>query len=83
MIRLAVRTDRMRLLATDEAVNRLAGQVTAVEYHGPFVRVGLQDKAGSDHSLLLSEADFYARPVALGEQVLAGFQPSDVHVLSN
>ncbi len=83
VVRLAVRTDRMRLLANDQAMNRLAGEVTAVEYHGPFVRVGLQDKAGSDHSLLLSEADFYARPVALGERVFAGFQPADVHVLAN
>jgi putative spermidine/putrescine transport system ATP-binding protein len=83
MVRLAVRTDRMRLLSGDAAMNRLAGEVTAVEYHGPFVRVGLQDKAGSDHSLLLSEADFYARPVVLGERVFAGFQPADVHVLMN
>ena len=83
VVRLAVRTDRMRLLNADAPVNRLAGEVTAVEYHGPFVRVGLQDKAGSDHSLLLTEADFYARPVALGEQVFAGFQPADVHVLTN
>ncbi len=82
-VRLAVRTDRMRLLQDDPAINRLAGDVTAVEYHGPFVRVGLQDKAGNDHSLLLSEADFYARPVALGDRVVAGFQPPDVHVLAN
>jgi putative spermidine/putrescine transport system ATP-binding protein len=82
-VRLAVRTDRMRLGAEASANNRLSGEVTAVEYHGPFVRVGLQDKAGSDHSLLLSEADFYARPVALGEHVVAGFQPADVHVLTN
>ena len=82
-VRIAVRTDRMRLLSGGGDTNRLAGEVTAVEYHGPFVRVGLQDKAGADHSLLLSEADFYARPVALGEHVMAGFAPADVHVLTN
>ena len=81
-VQIAVRSDRMRLGADDGAPNRLAGQVTAVEYHGSFVRVALQDRAGADHSLLLSETDFYARPVALGEQVVAGFRPSDVHVLN-
>jgi putative spermidine/putrescine transport system ATP-binding protein len=81
-VQIAVRSDRMRLAPDDAAPNRLAGQVTAVEYHGSFVRVALQDRAGADHSLLLSETDFYARPVALGEQVVAGFRPSDVHVLT-
>jgi hypothetical protein len=57
--------------------------VTAVEYHGPFVRVGLQDTAGTAHSLLLSEEDFFARPVALGDRVVAGFQPADTHLLAN
>ncbi len=82
-LRLAVRTDRMRLMPPPELPNRLHGAVTAVEYHGPFVRVALQDKAGDDHSLLLSEQDFYARPVALGDQVVAGFSPADAHLLAN
>ncbi len=81
-VQIAVRSDRMRLAPDDAAPNRLAGQVTAVEYHGSFVRVALHDRAGADHSLLLSETDYYARPVALGEQVVAGFRPSDVHVLN-
>jgi hypothetical protein len=73
----------MRLMPSDELPNRLAAQVTAVEYNGSFVRVGLQDKGGADHSLMLSEADFYAHPVALGDNVVAGFQAADVHVLAN
>ena len=83
VVRIAVRSDRMRLMPSDDQTNRLAGQVTAVEYNGPFVRVGLQDIGGSDHSLLMSETEFYAHPVALGDRVVAGFQPSDVHVLAN
>ena len=82
-VRLAVRTDRMSLVPGPETTNRLAAEVMAVEYHGLFVRVALQDKAGSDHSLLLSEADFSAHPVALGDHVVAGFQPQDAHVLAN
>jgi len=68
VVRIAVRSDRMRLMPSDDLPNRLAAQVTAVE---------------SDHSLLLSETDFYAHPVALGDHVVAGFQPDDVHVLAN
>jgi putative spermidine/putrescine transport system ATP-binding protein len=83
VVRIAVRSDRMRLMPGDDMPNRMNAQVTAVEYNGPFVRVALQDVAGSDHSLLLSEADFYAHPVALGDRVVAGFQPADVHVLAN
>ena len=82
-VRLAVRSDRMRLAPDDALPNRLGGQVTAVEYHGSFVRIALQDAGGADHSLLLSESDFYARPVALGDRVVAGFAPADAHVLAN
>jgi putative spermidine/putrescine transport system ATP-binding protein len=82
-VRVAVRSDRMRFVPPAEFANRVAGEVTAVEYHGPFVRVGLQDTGGADHSLMLSEAEFYARPVALGERVVAGFKPEDAHVLFN
>ncbi len=82
-VRLAVRSDRMRLMPPPELPNRLHGAVTAVEYHGPFVRVALQDTAGTDHSLLLSETEFYARPVAMGDQVVAGFAPADAHLLAN
>ena len=83
MVRLAVRSDRMRLMPGNEHPNRIGGQVMAVEYLGSFVRVALQDAAGADHSLLLSEMDFYAHPVALGDHVVAGFAPSDAHLLAN
>ncbi len=82
-VRLAVRSDRMRLMPGADLPNRMAGEVTAVEYHGSFVRVAMQDAGGADHSLLLSEADFYARPVALGDRVVAGFASSDAHLLAN
>jgi putative spermidine/putrescine transport system ATP-binding protein len=82
-VRLAVRSDRMRLMPPADLPNRLGGEVTAVEYHGSFVRVVLQDATGTDHSLLLAETDFYARPVAPGEHVVAGFAPEDAHLLGN
>ncbi len=83
-VQLAVRSDRMRLLAPllpNAATNRLDAKVTAVEYHGPFVRIGLRDRGDAAHSLLLSEAEFFARPVSLGDAVVAGFEPADAHLL--
>ena len=83
-VQLAVRSDRMRLLPpvrSNAATNRLDAAVTAVEYHGPFVRVGLRDRCDNAHSLLLSEAEFFAHPVSPGDAVVAGFEPADAHLL--
>ena len=55
--------------------------MTAVEYSGTFVRLALQDSSGGAHSLLLSEADFFRRPVAMGDHVVTGFSPDDAHLL--
>jgi putative spermidine/putrescine transport system ATP-binding protein len=83
-VQIAVRGDRMRLLpdrGNAVAGNVLAAVVTAVEYHGPFVRVGLRDGSGAAHSLMLGEADFFAHPVAMGQPVQAEFDPADAHLL--
>ena len=78
-IRLAIRTDRMRL---DPALPHfIEGQVTAVEYHGLHIRLGLQDPSGTAHSLMLSETDFAAHPVSPGQTIRAGFSPADIHFL--
>ncbi len=82
-IRLAVRMDRMQIDPATAGPNRLPGQLTAIEYHGPFLRLALQDSTGTAHSLLLSEAAFDACPAQPGDQVIAGFNTSDTHILSN
>ena len=84
-IQIAVRGDRMHLLAPGvvaSASNVLAATVTAVEYHGALVRVGLRDGAGAAHSLMLGEADFFAHPVSPDEPVRAAFDPIDAHLLA-
>ena len=79
-LRIAIRTDRMRL---DAALPyQLPGRISAVEYHGLHVRLGLEDADGNAHSLLLTEAEFFARPLALGDAVAAGFTADDVHLLA-
>ena len=81
--RIAIRSDRMRLMPPANLPRRLPGRITAVEYHGPFVRLALRDDDGAAHSVLLSEAEFHAHPVALGDRVVAGFAPEDAHILAN
>jgi len=81
--RIAVRSDRMRLMPPANLPGKLPGQVTAVEYHGPFVRLGLRDAAGAAHSVLLTETEFYAHPVSVGDRVVAGYAPEHAHILAN
>ena len=82
-VQIAVRGDRMHILGpNDSAQNRLAASVTAVEYSGTFVRLALVDGSGGSHSLLLSEQEFFNRPVALGDHVVTGFAADDAHLLT-
>ena len=56
-VRVAIRTDRMRL--DPSLPYQLPGRISAVEYHGLHVRLGLEDADGNAHSLLLTEAGGY------------------------
>ncbi len=85
-VAIAVRSDRMRLAPADglaRHVNAVPAEVSAVEYQGPFVRVGLIDGMGGAHSLLLEEATYFAHPVAPGARIHASFAPADAHLLSS
>jgi putative spermidine/putrescine transport system ATP-binding protein len=80
-VQVAVRTDRLRL---DPALpNQMPGRITAVEYHGLHVRLGFEGAGSDGHSMLLTEAEFFARPVSAGDQVVAGFALEDAHPLSS
>ena len=81
--RIAIRSDRMRLVPPSNLPLHLPGEVTAVEYHGPFVRLSLRDDDGAAHSVLLTEGDYYSHPVSLGDRVVAGYSPEDAHILAN
>jgi putative spermidine/putrescine transport system ATP-binding protein len=83
--RVAVRSDHMRIAAPGSAVqgSSLPGTVTDVEYQGTYVLLGLavQNSASSTVSVVLSESDFLAMPLAPGQQVLLHWQPSEAHAL--
>ncbi|HWK45439.1 MAG TPA: ABC transporter ATP-binding protein [Stellaceae bacterium] len=91
----AVRCDRLHLMphtplglgGADRLdpgrLNQVPGEVSAIEYHGAFVRLSLRRPQGDDLTVLVDDTDYYANPVAIGTLVAAGFAPDDVHVLAH
>ncbi len=74
----AVRNDRLMLKKAGEAVNgpSIAGTVSEVEYQGTYVRVAIAADGGADISAQLTESQFDAANYAVGERVLATWDPA-------
>ncbi|CAN5586513.1 ABC transporter ATP-binding protein [soil metagenome] len=84
----AVRNDRIRLSPAAAATSGLTAQITDVEYQGTYVLLGLQGKDASaanapDFAVAatMPEAEFDARPYAVGEKVGISWAPNHAHVL--
>jgi putative spermidine/putrescine transport system ATP-binding protein len=78
---IAIRADRCRLGAIGGGPY-VSGRVAAVEYQGAMVRVAVATDAGEEASALLSDGDFYARPVAPGDAATLVWSDRDAHVLA-
>jgi putative spermidine/putrescine transport system ATP-binding protein len=74
----AVRNDRLMLKKPGEAVNgpSIAGTISEVEYQGTYVRVAIAADGGADISAQLTESQFDAANYAVGERVLATWDPA-------
>jgi putative spermidine/putrescine transport system ATP-binding protein len=79
----AVREDRLKLTRPDEAVNgpSMAGTVSEVEYQGTYVRVAIVADGGADISAQLTDIQFDATGYAVGERVLATWDPAQASPL--
>src|SRR5207302_1121727 len=80
----AVRSDRIELSAepgSGLAGYSLLGRVAAVEYQGAAVQVSLSTGLAEDFVATLPEANFFMRPLSVGQPVLASWAPSDIHLL--
>jgi putative spermidine/putrescine transport system ATP-binding protein len=79
----AVRNDRLVLKKAGEAVNgpSIAGTVSDVEYQGTYVLVAVAIKGGADISAQLTESQFDAANYAVGERVLATWDPAQASPL--
>ena len=81
----AVRADRCRLGVpgtTPQVTPHISGRVAAVEYQGPSVRVGVATEAG-EASAILTDAEFFASPVAVGDPATLVWSPADSHPVAN
>jgi putative spermidine/putrescine transport system ATP-binding protein len=75
----ALRADKTRLARGGEG---LPVSVTAVEYQGAHVAVGLIAAPGSELTALVPEAEFFADPMAMGDSAVAHWAPADLHRLT-
>jgi putative spermidine/putrescine transport system ATP-binding protein len=82
----AVRADRIRLAAAPPSSGddtcALSGRVTAVEYLGLIVKVGVESDDGLRLSVMLPEERYVAQPVTPGMRVAAAWERTDMQVMS-
>jgi putative spermidine/putrescine transport system ATP-binding protein len=78
---IAVRTDRVRLAETSGPGLGFTGIVTNVEYLGSSVKLQANGAGIEDFTALISDTDFFARPVTVGEVVPFAWDAGDAIVL--
>jgi putative spermidine/putrescine transport system ATP-binding protein len=85
--KIAVRNDHMQIAPAGSAAGiGLGATVTDVEYQGTYVLLGLEatDQTGrTGVSVMLPEAQFAARPYALGEAVHLSWAGMNAHALAS
>lgn len=82
----AVRTDRIAVSPAPEGdviagIDTVSGIVRSMEYHGTSVHLRLDTAVADEFYVVVDEAAFYARPVEIGERVLATWNADQAHPL--
>jgi putative spermidine/putrescine transport system ATP-binding protein len=84
--KVAVRADRVRLLAASRPAGAPAARMTAmvrgVEYQGAHYQIALEGGGVADLTAVVGDADFAAAPLAAGDQVALAWDDADIHPLS-
>ena len=78
---IAVRTDHVRIAEASAPGFGFTGVVTNVEYRGSSVKLTVNGAGVEDFVAIVGDADFFARPVAVGEAVPLAWQGEDAIVL--
>ena len=78
---MAVRADRCRIGTPGEGPH-VSGRISAVEYQGAMVRVGLATDSGEQASALVPDNLFYAKPVEPGEAATFVWSEHDAHAVA-
>ena len=83
----AIRRDRITLArspdraSATEALNTVRGTVHAIEYQGSYVKVTIDLSSPEEFVANVPEDTYFADPMEIGDPVLAGWTPRNVHVL--
>ena len=84
--KVAVRADRVRLLAASRPASappaRLTAIVRGVEYQGAHYQIALEGGGVADLTAMVGDADFAAAPLAAGDEVALAWADADIHPLS-
>jgi putative spermidine/putrescine transport system ATP-binding protein len=83
---ISVRRDRIHLRKhvqgeTMSGVNEVTGTVTGIEYQGNFFKMTV-DRKGEVFVVNQPDTDYFRSPIAIGDAVVASWDPAEVHVLN-
>ena len=78
---LGIRIDHVRLGPSGEKGFGFTGTATNVEYRGSSVKLSVSGAGLDDFTAIVSDSDFFARPVAVGDAVPLHWAPEDAIVL--
>jgi putative spermidine/putrescine transport system ATP-binding protein len=81
----AIRADMVRVIPggpVSNRVNQIIGKVSAIEYLGATVQVELQLGSGNEFTVVIIEPEFYQQPFQTGDEVIASWESSAVHLLA-
>jgi putative spermidine/putrescine transport system ATP-binding protein len=80
--KIAVRADRVKVMAAGSNAARIKATVNGVEYQGATYHVALEANGAADLTAITSDAVFAETPVAIGEEVGLAWSDEDIHALS-
>ncbi|MCA1439254.1 ABC transporter ATP-binding protein [Ensifer sp. IC4062] len=77
-IDIGIRTDRARLEPASEKSLGFQGIVSNVEYRGASVKITVIGAGSDDFTVILSDADYFRKPVSVGDAVSLSWALEDV-----
>jgi putative spermidine/putrescine transport system ATP-binding protein len=78
---IGIRTDRVRLSEAGEKTLGFNGAVTNVEYRGASVKITVMGAGSEDFTVIASDADYFEKPVAVGDAVSLSWGLEDAVLL--
>jgi putative spermidine/putrescine transport system ATP-binding protein len=88
MFEVAMRRDHVRLsraTSTSGAseLNRISGRVAAIEYQGTWLKITIEEACSEEFVVNLPDGTYFADPLAVGEPVVAQWDPDALHFLQD